>query len=251
MEDEQLLRYSRQIMLPQVDFDGQMRLIDARVLIVGLGGLGAPVAMYLAAAGVGEIVLVDDDVVELSNLQRQIIHTTEDIGRNKVDSARDCLLALNPDVKVTALAERLDAERLTALISGIDVVVDGCDNFTTRFAINEVCYKAGVPLVSGAAIRLEGQVTVFDSRDETSPCYRCIYRNNDELGETCTQSGVFTPVVGIIGSLQANEVMKLLTGIGKTLTGRLLLIDAETLEIRTISVPRNPACPVCGTPEPT
>lgn len=246
MEDEQLLRYSRQIMLSKVDIAGQMRLLDARVLVVGLGGLGAPVAMYLAAAGVGELVLVDDDVVELSNLQRQIIHDTADIGRNKVDSARDRLQALNPEVAVTTVAERLDAALLERLLPGIDVVVDGCDNFATRFTINAACFAAGVPLVSGAAIRFEGQVTVYDPRDNASPCYRCLHKDNGELQESCTQSGVFTPVVGIIGSLQANEAMKLLTGVGQPLTGRLLLIDAETLDIHTIRVPRNPACPVCG-----
>jgi adenylyltransferase/sulfurtransferase len=220
LQDEQLLRYSRQIMLPQVDAAGQMRLLESTVLVVGLGGLGAPVAMYLAAAGVGNLVVVDDDEVDLSNLQRQIIHTTADVGRPKVDSARDALLALNPE------------------------------NFATRFAINEACFASGTPLVSGAAIRLEGQVAVFDPRVDASPCYRCLYRDEGELAETCTQSGVFTPVVGIIGSLQATEALKLLVGLGEALTGRLLLLDAETMQIRTIRLPRDPKCPVRATAPP-
>jgi adenylyltransferase/sulfurtransferase len=246
MEDEQLLRYSRQIMLPQVDAAGQMRLLEATVLIVGLGGLGAPVAMYLAAAGVGHLVLVDDDTVDLSNLQRQIIHTTADVGRPKVDSARDALLALNPDLTITTVAARLEGALLREWVDQADVVVDACDNFATRFAVNEACFASATPLVSGAAIRFEGQVAVFDPRDDASPCYRCLYRDQGELAETCTQSGVFTPVVGIIGSLQATEALKLLLGVGETLTGRLLLLDAETMQTRTIRLPRDPKCPVCN-----
>jgi adenylyltransferase/sulfurtransferase len=246
MEDEQLLRYSRQIMLPQVDAAGQMRLLESTVLIVGLGGLGAPVAMYLAAAGVGHLVLVDDDEVDLSNLQRQIIHTTADVGRPKVDSARDALLALNPDLTITTVAARLEGALLREWVDQADVVVDACDNFATRFAVNEACFASATPLVSGAAIRFEGQVAVFDPRDDASPCYRCLYRDQGELAETCTQSGVFTPVVGIIGSLQATEALKLLLGVGETLTGRLLLLDAETMQTRTIRLPRDPKCPVCN-----
>ena len=246
LEDEQLLRYSRQIMLPQVDAAGQMRLLGSTVLVVGLGGLGAPVALYLAAAGVGQLVLCDDDEVDLSNLQRQVIHTTGDIGRPKVDSARDALLALNPDVTVTTVEARIEGALLHELVAGADVVVDACDNFATRFAINAACVANRVPLVSGAAIRFEGQVAVFDPRDDASPCYRCLYRDENELAETCTQSGVFTPVVGVIGSLQATEVLKLLTGVGETLTGRLLLLDAETMQLRTIRLPRDPRCPVCN-----
>ena len=246
MEDEQLLRYSRQIMLPQVDAAGQMRLLESTVLIVGLGGLGAPVAMYLAAAGVGHLVLVDDDTVDLSNLQRQIIHTTADVGRPKVDSAHDALLALNPDLTITTVAARLEGALLREWVDQADVVVDACDNFATRFAVNEACFASATPLVSGAAIRFEGQVAVFDPRDDASPCYRCLYRDTGELAETCTQSGVFTPVVGIIGSLQATEALKLLIGVGETLTGRLLLLDAETMQTRTIRLPRDPKCPVCS-----
>jgi adenylyltransferase/sulfurtransferase len=246
LEDEQLLRYSRQIMLPQVDAAGQMRLLESTVLVVGLGGLGAPVAMYLAAAGVGNLVVVDDDEVDLSNLQRQIIHTTADVGRPKVDSARDALLALNPELTITTVEARLEGALLRELVDEADVVVDACDNFATRFAINEACFASGTPLVSGAAIRLEGQVAVFDPRVDASPCYRCLYRDEGELAETCTQSGVFTPVVGIIGSLQATEALKLLVGLGEALTGRLLLLDAETMQIRTIRLPRDPKCPVCA-----
>jgi adenylyltransferase/sulfurtransferase len=233
-------------MLPQVDAAGQMRLLEATVLIVGLGGLGAPVAMYLAAAGVGHLVLVDDDEVDLSNLQRQIIHTTADVGRPKVDSARDALLALNPDLTITTVAARLEGALLREWVDQADVVVDACDNFATRFAVNEACFASATPLVSGAAIRFEGQVAVFDPRDDASPCYRCLYRDQGELAETCTQSGVFTPVVGIIGSLQATEALKLLLGVGETLTGRLLLLDAETMQTRTIRLPRDPKCPVCN-----
>lgn len=246
MNDDQLLRYSRQIMLPQVDAAGQMRLLESTVLVVGLGGLGAPVAMYLAAAGVGNLVVVDDDEVDLSNLQRQIIHTTADVGRPKVDSARDALLALNPELTITTVEARLEGALLRELVDEADVVVDACDNFATRFAINEACFASGTPLVSGAAIRLEGQVAVFDPRVDASPCYRCLYRDEGELAETCTQSGVFTPVVGIIGSLQATEALKLLVGLGEALTGRLLLLDAETMQIRTIRLPRDPKCPVCA-----
>ncbi|MDX1592784.1 MAG: molybdopterin-synthase adenylyltransferase MoeB [Gammaproteobacteria bacterium] len=245
LDDDQLLRYSRQIMLPQVDAAGQMRLLESTVLVVGLGGLGAPVAMYLAAAGVGHLVLCDDDEVDLSNLQRQIVHATPDVGRTKVASARDALLDLNPDVTVTTVPTRLEGEALRERVAQADVVVDACDNFTTRFAVNEACFASGTPLVSGAAIRFEGQVAVFDPRDDNSPCYRCLYRDGGELDETCTQSGVFTPVVGIIGSLQATEALKLLIGIGETLTGRLLLLDAETMQTRTIRLPRDPECPVC------
>jgi adenylyltransferase/sulfurtransferase len=202
--------------------------------------------MYLAAAGVGNLVVVDDDEVDLSNLQRQIIHTTADVGRPKVDSARDALLALNPELTITTVEARLEGALLRELVDEADVVVDACDNFATRFAINEACFASGTPLVSGAAIRLEGQVAVFDPRVDASPCYRCLYRDEGELAETCTQSGVFTPVVGIIGSLQATEALKLLVGLGEALTGRLLLLDAETMQIRTIRLPRDPKCPVCA-----
>ncbi|RMD70568.1 MAG: molybdopterin-synthase adenylyltransferase MoeB, partial [Gammaproteobacteria bacterium] len=196
--------------------------------------------------GVGKLAIADFDEVELSNLQRQIAHTTEDIGRPKVASARDTLLALNPHIQVTPLEGRLEGEALQAQVEKADVVVDASDNFATRFAINAACVRARTPLVSGAAIRLEGQVAVFHPEKEESPCYHCLYREGEELEETCTQSGVLAPLVGIIGSIQALEAIKVLLGMGETLAGRLLLLDALTMEWRTLRLPRDPACPTCG-----
>lgn len=246
MDDQQLLRYSRQILLPQVGMEGQQRLAESRALIIGLGGLGSPAAMYLAAAGVGHLVLVDFDRVELSNLQRQIAHSTPDLGRSKAASARDTVLALNPEVEVTALEDRLVDEALLEQVRRADVVMDASDNFATRFALNEACVRTGTPLVSGAAIRLEGQVAVFRPDHGDSPCYRCLYRDEEEPAETCTQTGVLAPVVGIIGAVQALETLKVLLDIGETLTGRLLLFDALTQEWRTLKLPKDPECPVCG-----
>jgi molybdopterin-synthase adenylyltransferase len=248
MDDEQLLRYSRQILLPQVGAEGQERLRDSHALIIGLGGLGSPVAMYLAAAGVGRLTLVDFDCVELSNLQRQIAHRTCDIGRPKVASARDGLLALNPLIEVATVDRRLEGAELLARVAEADVVVDASDNFATRFALNEACVQAAVPLVSGAAIRMEGQVAVFRPDRPESPCYRCLYRDEAELPETCTQTGVFTPLVGIVGSVQATEAMKVLLELGETVTGRLLLLDALTMEWRSIRLRKDPHCPVCTAP---
>ena len=246
MKDQQLLRYSRQIMLPEMDVAGQQKLLDATVLIIGLGGLGCPVAMYLAAAGVGHLVLVDDDRVDLTNLQRQIAHTSDAVGRLKVESARDTVLALNPDVRVTSIPKRLDAADMERLVSNATVVVDATDNFTTRFALNDACVAARVPLVSGAAIRMEGQVAVFDSRQPESPCYHCLYQRGMDEDASCARNGVMAPVVGIIGTVQAMETIKLIAGIGQTLTGRLLLLDAATLQWRELRLPRDPRCPVCG-----
>lgn len=245
MTDADLLRYSRQILLPEFDIDGQERLRQSRVLIIGLGGLGAAVSMYLAAAGVGRLTLVDFDTVDLSNLQRQIVHRTRDIGRPKVESARDTLLALNPLIEVVAIPKILDDAELREQVRQVDVVVDACDNLPTRLAINAACVCAGVPLVMGAAIRLEGQVLVWRPGGEGA-CYRCLYRDAEGHAETCAQTGVLAPVVGVIGSIQAVEVIKVLTGIGETLDGRLLLLDALRMEWRTMKVKRNPACPVCG-----
>ncbi len=244
MDDAQLLRYSRQILLPQVGINAQERLLKSKVLIIGLGGLGSPVAMYLAAAGVGHLLLCDFDVVELSNLQRQIIHNTDDIGQSKVESARDSLFALNPLVKMTLL-QQLDNDALAEQISQVDVVLDCTDNLPTRFAINQACVDTQTPLVSGAAIRMEGQISVFRQDQSDSPCYRCLYSNEDALEETCTQTGILAPIVGIIGSLQALEAMKLIMNVGKTLTGQLLLFDALNMEINTIKLLKNPNCPVC------
>ena len=250
MDDEQLLRYSRQIMLPGFGIEGQERLGSSRVLIVGMGGLGAPAAMYLAAAGVGELLIADFDRVDLSNLQRQIIHYSGDIGRPKVDSARETLLALNPEVRVTALDERLDADGLRDLAADCDAVLDASDNFVTRFAVNRACVEAGTPLVSGAAVRLEGQVSVFKNTPQ-SPCYQCLYPEGEELDQTCAENGVLAPVVGIIGSIQATEAIKLLSGVGQPLYGRLLVLDAATMEWRSLRLNKDPACPVCGKrPEP-
>jgi molybdopterin-synthase adenylyltransferase len=246
MDDPQLLRYSRQILLPQVGIEGQQKLLAARVLIIGVGGLGSPVAMYLAASGVGQLVLVDHDKVELSNLQRQIVHTTEQLGFSKVTSAQRMLAALNPEVQVTAIAGQLDPEALVEQVQATDAVVDCSDNFATRFALNRVCVANKTPLISGAAIRLEGQVAVFRPERADSPCYRCLYKDMDELGESCSQTGVLAPLVGIIGSIQATETIKVLLDIGETLTGRLLVLDALNMEWRSIKLRKDPDCPVCG-----
>ncbi|MES9994298.1 MAG: molybdopterin-synthase adenylyltransferase MoeB [Candidatus Thiodiazotropha sp.] len=245
MNDDQLLRYSRQIMLPSIGIDGQERLLNASVLIVGLGGLGSPAAMYLAAAGVGTLVLVDFDQVDLTNLQRQIVHTTARIGELKVESARETLLALNPQCRVKTIPRQLDAAALLQQIEEADLVLDGTDNFATRFAINKACYQSGTPLVSGAAIRMEGQITVFTG-EPGGPCYHCLYPDEGEMDETCSANGVLAPLVGVIGSLQAIEAIKQLTGAGKTLQGRLMLFDALAMEWRTLRLTPDPACPVCG-----
>ena len=246
MKDEQLLRYSRQIMLPQLDVAGQQKLIDATVLIVGMGGLGCPAAMYLAAAGVGHLIIADDDVVELTNLQRQVAHSQSMIGEPKVISAQQALLGLNPDLKITALQKRLEGTELSEAVGQADLVVDACDNFTTRFAINCACIEHGKPLVSGAAIRMEGQVAVFDSRNPGSPCYQCLYSQGDDDDASCSENGVMAPLVGIIGAVQAMEAIKLLTGIGESLIGRLLLLDASTLQWREMRLPRDSDCEACG-----
>lgn len=246
LTDNELLRYSRQILLPQIDVDGQLRLKDSRVLIVGLGGLGAPVALYLAAAGVGELHLADFDTVDMTNLQRQIIHDTDSVGMGKVDSAIARLTALNPDVKLVAHRQALDADSLDAAVAGVDLVLDCCDNFGTREAVNAACVAAKKPLVSGAAIRLEGQLSVFDPRREESPCYHCLYGHGSEAELTCSEAGVVGPLVGLVGSLQALEALKLLAGFGEPLVGRLLLIDALGTRFRELRVKRDPQCAVCG-----
>ena len=245
MTDDQLLRYSRQILLPDFGIAGQERLRAASVLIVGLGGLGSPVALYLAAAGVGRLLLADFDSVELSNLQRQILHSSERIGMPKTESARIALHALNPEVELVGICHALSGEGLAELVAEVDLVLDCCDNFTTRFAVNAACVAARVPLVSGAAIRLEGQVTAF-SGQPGGPCYRCLYPNEGDLDDTCSANGVLAPVVGIIGSLQAAEAIKILTGLGTPLYGRLLLLDAATMDWRRLRLHADPACPVCA-----
>lgn len=246
MDQNQRERYSRHMLLPQIGEAGQQRLAASRVLLIGLGGLGSPVAMYLAASGVGHLVLVDFDHVELSNLQRQIIHASPDIGRDKVESARDRIAALNPDVEVSTCAWVLDDDELAAEIARATVVVDATDNFETRFTLNALCWRAGKPLVSGAAVRMEGQVGVFDPNDPNGGCYRCLYTNESGEGEACSQVGVLSPLLGIIGSVQATETIKLIVGMGRTLAGRLLVLDALDMEWRALRLPRDPECPVCG-----
>ncbi len=246
MNDEQLLRYSRQMMLPEIDAAGQDKLANATALIVGLGGLGSPVSMYLAAAGVGRLILVDFDTVDLSNLQRQIIHFTGDVGRKKIDSADERLRALNPEINVTTIDHELVGDELTNTVTTTDIVVDASDNFKTRFALNSACVQTKTPLVSGAAIRFEGQISVFNPADPQSPCYRCLYNDEIMAEESCTANGVIAPLLGIIGSIQANEVLKLLMGIGKTLQGRLLMLDCLEMEICQAKLNKDPACPVCS-----
>ncbi len=246
VDDQQLLRYSRQILLPQIDIDGQQRLLDSRVLIVGLGGLGAPVALYLAAAGVGTLVLADHDEVDLTNLQRQIIHRTEDVGRPKVTSAADSVQALNPGIETVQLPHALAGEELIVAVANVDLVVDCCDNFATRQAVNAACVALRRPLVSGAAIRLEGQLSVFDSRRDDSPCYQCLYGSGEETALSCSEAGVVGPLVGLVGSLQALEALKLLAGFGEPMVGRLLLVDALDSRFRELRVRRDPACSCCG-----
>ncbi|MCP5152491.1 MAG: molybdopterin-synthase adenylyltransferase MoeB [Ectothiorhodospiraceae bacterium] len=247
MDQTERERYGRHILLGPIGEAGQQRLLDARVLVVGLGGLGSPVAMYLAASGVGTLVLADYDRVELSNLQRQIAHGTPDVGRDKVESAAGCLGRLNPGVRVETLPYALDADDLEEVVGRVDLVADCTDNFATRFALNVACFRTGTPLVSGAAVRFEGQVTVFDPRREDSPCYRCLY--GDEGGpeaEPCSRVGVLAPLVGMIGSMQAVETLKVLTGAGEPLVGRVVVVDGLDMDLRTLRLRRDPACPVCS-----
>ncbi len=248
MNDDQLLRYSRHILLPQIGIEGQEKLLAARALVIGAGGLGSPVALYLASAGVGNLTLCDNEDVDLTNLQRQIVHRTATIGTKKVESARATLAGINPEVRVAALAERVDERRLEALAADADVAVVGSDNFATRHAANRVCVRLRKPLVSGAAVRFDGQVAVFDLRASGAPCYSCLFPENGESEDVrCAVMGVFAPLTGIVGSIQAAEALKLLTGIGETLAGRLLLLDALTMQVRTIRLARDPSCPVCST----
>ena len=247
MNDQQLLRYSRHIMLDAIGIEGQQKILAAHVLIIGAGGLGSPAALYLASAGVGHISLVDDDAVDLTNLQRQILHNTERIGQPKVFSGQQTLLQLNPEIRITAIAERVADKRLQELVAQADVVLDCSDNFATRHAINQACFKFKVPLVSGAAIRFDGQISVFDMRRVDSPCYACLFPPDQQLEETaCATMGVFAPLVGIIGSMQAAEALKLISDCGNPLVGRLLLLDGLAMEWNQIQFARNAACPVCG-----
>ena len=249
MNDDQLLRYSRHITLPEVDIEGQEKLLAARVLVVGLGGLGSPIALYLAAAGVGHLLLADGDDVDVTNLQRQVVHTTARVGMRKVDSAALALRAINPDIDIECIPQRLDDDALQALVARVDLVVEGTDNLAVRYAINRACIAARVPWVSGAAVRFEGQVTAFDPRLPESPCYGCLYPNaRDDTAQTCSENGVISPLVGVIGTMQALEAIKMLTGVGHPVVGQLLLFDAKDASWMKFRLPRNPACAACGTP---
>lgn len=246
MDDNQLLRYSRHILLPEIGIERQQKLLAAHALVIGAGGLGSPAAMFLASSGVGHLTLCDDDDVDLTNLQRQIAHRTSSVGKAKVVSAQETLADINPEVKVTALKERADEARMAQLAASADVVLDCSDNFATRYALNRVCHAAKKPLVSGAATRFDGQVNVFDFRRDDSPCYNCLYPEQSEGEETrCATMGVFAPLVGIIGSMQASEALKVLAGM-ETLCGRMLLLNALKMEVRTVRLAKDKFCPVCA-----
>ena len=247
MNDDQLLRYSRHILLDEVGIEGQQAILDSHVLIIGAGGLGSPAALYLAASGVGTITLVDHDTVDLTNLQRQIAHTTERLGQPKVESAAHAVHALNPEVQVRCISQRADDALLDALVAEANVVLDCCDNYRTRQSVNAACVKHRVPLVAGAIIRFDGQITVFDPRQEDSPCYACLFDPEEQFEEVqCSTMGVLAPLVGIIGSMQAAEALKIISALGTPLTGKLLLLDGKSMEWSRMRTSANPECSVCG-----
>ncbi|HRO60677.1 MAG TPA: HesA/MoeB/ThiF family protein [Burkholderiaceae bacterium] len=247
MNDEQLLRYSRHLLLDEMGVEAQNRLLESTMLVIGAGGLGSPATLYLAAAGVGRIVLADDDEVDLTNLQRQILHRQDRIGQAKVASGRRSLLELNPGIEVVARHERLLGDALHEAAAQADVVLDCCDNFETRHAINRACVQAGVPMVSGAAIRFDGQLAVYDTRRPDSPCYHCLFPEGEDIEEVrCATMGVFAPLTGIIGTMQAAEALKLAGGFGAPIVGRLMLLDSRSLDWHVVRVPRDPGCPVCS-----
>ena len=247
MNDDQLLRYSRHILLDELGIEGQERLLGAHALVIGAGGLGAAALPYLASAGVGRISVVDNDHVDLTNLQRQIIHTTENVGRLKVESAREGMLRINPGVQVEIIATRVGDTELDQLVALADVVLDCCDNFATRQAVNRACVRHRVPLVSGAALRFDGQISVFDRRRDDAPCYACLFPPSEPAPEVaCATMGVFAPLVGMVGTVQAAEALKLLSGVGQSLAGRLLMVNAMTMEWTTMQLARTPDCPVCA-----
>ncbi len=249
MNDDQLLRYSRHILLNEVGVEGQEKLLSSHALIIGAGGLGSPVALYLGTAGVGLITIVDNDVVDLTNLQRQIAHTMARAGMNKAQSASKSIADINPDVRVNCITQRADAALLDELVAKADVILDCCDNFVTRHAVNAACVKYKKPLISGAAIRFDGQISVFDPRHEASPCYACVFPPQSTFEETrCATMGVFAPLVGIIGSMQAAEALKLLCGVGSSLAGKLLMLDGRAMEWSSIAIGRHANCPVCRAP---
>jgi len=247
MDDQQLERYSRHILLPEIDTAGQTRLLQSKALLIGAGGLGSPAAIYLASSGVGQITICDDDDVDLSNLQRQIAHNSDRIGQNKADSVQAALHLINPDTTTIPIKQRLNREALLAAVTDADVVLDASDNFSTRFMLNDACVKSRTPLVSGAAIRLSGQISVFRNDGGDTPCYRCLFDEStiaDE--ENCAQSGVFAPLTGIIGSMMAAEALKLLAPFGESLDNRLLTLNAATMEWRSLQLQKDPACPICA-----
>ena len=246
MEDQELLRYSKQIMLPQVDVEGQQKIMDATVLIVEMGGLGSPTALYLAAAGVGHLIIADFDQVELSNLQRQIIHQTKDIGDDKVNSAKNKLTELNPNIKITIANELIHTGNLPNPIKGVDIVLDGTDNFESRFEINQICVEHQKPLVSAAVVRFEGQVSVFKGYENDQPCYQCLYSVEGEDNESCIDNGVLAPVAGLVGTIQALQAIKVILELGAQLCGSLLLIDALDLSFRKVKISKDLKCPVCN-----
>ena len=245
LTDEQLLLYSRQIMLPQIDIAGQHKLLDANVLVLGAGGLGCPILLYLAASGVGHIHIVDDDVVERSNIQRQILYRAADIGKKKVAVAREQIELLETDTKVIVVDTLPDQQQLAELVAQADVVLDGTDNFSARYKHNQACVQTGTPLISGAVIRFEGQVTVFANKDRVGPCYHCLYPGGQDQQENCSDNGVLGSVAGMIASVMATETIKLIVNIGESINGRLLLLDALQMEWRTVTFKRDPNCPVC------
>jgi molybdopterin/thiamine biosynthesis adenylyltransferase len=247
VNDAQLLRYSRHILLDEIGVEGQEKLLASHALVIGAGGLGSPVALYLGSAGVGRITVVDHDTVDETNLQRQIAHNLARVGRPKAESVREAVAAINPDVRLTPLVQRADAALLDTLVPTADVVIDCSDNFATRHALNRACVKHRKPLVSGAAIRLDGQLSVYDARQPDAPCYACVFPEDSGVEEVlCATMGVFAPLVGIVGTLQAAEALKLLGGMGSRLVGRLLMIEGRDLSCNEIALPRRPQCPVCG-----
>ena len=246
MNDHELLRYSKQIMLPQIDVEGQQKIIDSTMLLIGMGGLGSPSALYLAAAGVGHLIIADFDQVELSNLQRQIIHRTEDIGNDKVNSAKAKLLELNPNITVTVANEIMHSDNLASLIKDVDIVLDGTDNFESRFEINKACVECHKPLISAAVIRFEGQISVFKGYEVDQPCYQCLYSEQGDSRESCVENGVLAPVAGLVGTIQALQAIKVLLGLGEQLCGELLLIDGLDLSFRKVKIVKDSECPICS-----
>jgi len=244
MNDQDLLRYSRQIMLPQIGSEGQESLLNSTMLLIGMGGLGSPSAMYLAASGVGHLIIADFDQVELSNLQRQIVHHTDDIGKDKVDSAKSKMVAINPNIKVTTIKD-LNEDNLNSWISKADVVLDGTDNFDTRFKVNKACVEAKKPLVSAAVIRFEGQLSVFKGYEKHQPCYQCLYSVEGNSDENCVENGILAPVAGVMGSLQALQAIKVVLNLGEQLVGKLMMIDALDLTFRSVKINKDSACKIC------